>query len=194
MIHAHPWLGLTILGFLFLAGGCARYEYDLMRPEAHARHIGAKTTDVFTIDPLEYHLVTVDNRLVMLVYNHTSDAVQLVGGMSYVVSPEGQSHPLRSVPVAPDSFIKMILPPLRPRVERYGPSFGIGVGASSGGYHHGGVGVGVGTEIGDDYYYVPDDGQEYWQWTGESDVRLNMTYEQGDRTFSHEFVFHRKKM
>lgn len=176
------------------AAGCAHYEYDVIRPEGMAGHVGNKQADIFTLDPLEYQLQTVDNRLVMLVYNHTDQAVQLIGGKSYVVSPNGESHPLRNVPIAPGSFIKLILPPLRPHAEHAGPSIGFGIGASSGGYHHSGVGVGVGTGVGGHDYYVEDNGQEYWEWNDESDVRLNMTYEQNDHTFSHEFLLHRKKM
>ena len=57
-----------------------------------------------------------------------------------------------------------------------------------------GSGVGVGTGVGDDYYYVEDHGQAYWEWHGESDVRLHLTYQKNDQEFFHEFLFHRKKM
>jgi len=184
---------VSLLTILFLTG-CAKYEYDLIRPEAHARHIGSKSAEVFTIDPLEYHLQTAESRLVMLVYNHTETPVELLGGKSYLVTPAGESKPLRNVTIAPGSFIKFIMPPFRPRVERVGPSIGFGFGMSSGGHSGSGVGVGVGSGIGDDYYTYTEDSAFFWQWSGETDVRLNITYKQGEQVFSNEFVFHRVKM
>lgn len=180
---------VSLLMILFLTG-CAKYEYELVRPEAHARHIGSKSPQVFTIDPLEYQLQTAESRLVMLVYNHTETPVELLGGKSYIVTPQSESKPLRTATIAPGSFIKFIMPPFRPRVERVGPSIGFGFGMSSGG----GSGVGVGVGSGDTYYSYTEDSAYFWEWSGETDVRLNITYKQGEQEFTHDFLFHRVKM
>src|SRR5262245_50127092 len=103
---------LTLFGLL--VGGCARYEYDVVRPDDLTGHVGTKEDVVFTRDPLEYRLRTADNRLVMRIYNPTDAPITLLGARSSVVDPDGQSHPLPSMTAAPESFIKLILPPLRP--------------------------------------------------------------------------------
>src|SRR5688572_26779464 len=111
------------------AGGCARYEYDLVEPRELTRHIGGNVDQAVEIDPLTYRLRSVDNRLVIRVYNNTDDSIELLGDKSTVVDPNGQSHPLRSQSIAPRSFMKLILPPPRPQVyDRGGTTFGVGVG------------------------------------------------------------------
>src|SRR5439155_6189759 len=108
------------------------YEYDLDQPSDLRRHIATRTDIVVGIDPLEYRLRTVDNRLVMRVFNQTDDAINLLGDKSAVVDPHGQSHPVRSQAIAPHSFAKLIFPPIRPRVYDSGPTFGIGIGTRIG--------------------------------------------------------------
>src|SRR5438067_6143668 len=125
----------TMLAMLLLAaGGCAKYEYNLVKPTELSKHIGAGSDSVVSVDPLEYRLRTVDNRLVIRIFNPTDDVIELVGPKCSMVDPEGQSHPLRSQSIAPGSFIKLILPPPRPRVYDpygggyWGPTVGVGVG------------------------------------------------------------------
>src|SRR5215218_6311688 len=91
--------------------GCTRYEYDITRPTDLAMHVGTKQDAIAPRQPLEYRFRTVDNRLVMSIDNKTDDTIQLQGDRSSVVDPSGQSHPLRTQPIAPQSFIKQILPP-----------------------------------------------------------------------------------
>ena len=96
--------------------------------------------EVVRIDPLEYRLRSYENRLVVNVFNPTPDPVTLAGERSYVVAPNGQSHPLRGQTIAPDTFVKMILPPMRPYYRESGPNigFGLGVGISSRGHYRSG--------------------------------------------------------
>jgi hypothetical protein len=202
-----------------LLGGCARYEYDLVEPAELARHIG-KAEEVVPVDPLEYRLRTVENRLVIHVVNPTDEPVTLVGPQSYIVSPGGQSHPLRAQTIAPNTFIPLILPPVRPAYYYpSGPTWGfgfgvVGVGGHShnhdGGHHRGGGGhrgrVYSSAAYYDDpflygpppYYLVDDEVADtiYWKWKGESDVRLHLVFQRGTnaKTFSDDFTFHRKKM
>lgn len=191
MILSMKWPILAI----FLLTGCASYEYDVTRPSEYARHVGTKAEERFTREPLEYRLQTAESRLVMMVFNPTDQPIQLVGDRSSVVDENGQSHPLRSVAIASRSFVKLILPPLRPYIERTGPSIGIGVGGTFGsaGYNRYGV---RGYQFYDDPYYmaVVDDNALYWDWKGETDIRITLVYQQGEKTIEHEFVIARKKM
>jgi hypothetical protein len=184
------------------AGGCARYEYDLVRPQELAQHVGTKQWVVLRRDELEYRLRTSDNRLVALVYNRGGRAVKLSGADSAAVDPRGESHPLQGRTLPPDSYVKLILPPPRPEVRSYGPTFGFGVGV---GYSRRfgrpyRDGLGYGSVLYDDveprYYtvYDPND-RSYYDWPGESDLRLLLAFERdGAEGFRHEFVFRRRKM
>jgi hypothetical protein len=193
-----------------LIGGCAKYEYNLVKPPELQRHIGRDADAVVPIDPLEYRLRTVDNRLVMQVFNPTSDPIELVGPRCTVVDPNGQSHPLRSQTIAPGSFIKLIFPPPRPEVYAPyygGPYWGVGVGYH---VHHTGWGHRC---AGPSYVYSPyayypypyypgpyylavyDESEPYyWDWRGVGECRVLLTYRRGDKEIRHEFVFARQKM
>lgn len=179
---------------LFLATGCATYEHDLVQPADLARHIG-KADEVFVRDSIEYRLNSIENRLVLRAYNTTDQAMTLNGEKSVVVDENSQSHPLRSVTIAPKSFVKLILPPLPPRIERVGPSIGIGFGGMYGdarrGRYYGGDYYG---STAPQYFAVYDDGAYYWSWTKESEIRLTLLYEHGASTTRHEFVIARRQM
>jgi hypothetical protein len=182
---------------LLLVVGCARYEYDIIRPTDLAMHIGKQTDAIAPRLPLEYRFRAVENRLVMSIYNTTDDPIQLVGERSSVVDPEGQSHPLRSQPIAPNSFIKQILPPYRPRIERGGPTFGIGIGTHVG-YHRRRA---YPYDAFDDSFYdepryfaVIEDDALYWNWSGEGQIRMMLVFMRGEESFTHEFVIQRVKM
>ena len=182
---------------ILLLVGCARYEYDITRPTDLAMHVGTKSDAIAPLPPLEYRFRTVENRLVMSIYNTTDDPIQLIGERSSVVDPEGQSHPLRSQPIAPNSFIKQILPPYRPRIERSGPTFGIGIGTHVGHRHR----RAYPYDAFDDPYYdepryfaVIEDNALYWSWSGEGQIRMMLVFARKDETFTHEFVIRRVKM
>jgi hypothetical protein len=179
--------------------GCTHYEYDILRPPEFARHIGTKADEIFQRDPLEYRLITVDNHLVMRIFNMTDDAITLLGQRSSVVDPNGQSHPLPTQTMAAHSFVKLIFPPLRPHVERLGPSIGIGIGGVYGSAHRHYSAWG----FTDDYYdfdepryltVYDDNSSIYWDWNGEGEMRVMLVFERADQTFEHEFVIARKKM
>jgi hypothetical protein len=196
---------LPTLLLLLLAGGCARYEYQLVRPPELTRHIGRGADAVFTLEPLEYRLRTVDNRLVMRVFNPTEDPIQLIGAQSTVVDPNGQSHPLPGQTIAPSSFIKMIFPPPRPRVhDPYGgptfhTGFGVGVRVDSGARRRGRPGrssavYASSTAVTPRYLQVYGDPHFFWDWRGEGEARIILVYRRGDDEFRHEFLFRRKKV
>jgi hypothetical protein len=192
-----PWLPTTLAVALFVAGGCARYEYDLVSPPDLARHIGSKADEVLRVDPLEYRLRSFDNRLVVHVHNPTDDPVQLVGGQSYVVAPTGQSHPLRGQTIAPGTFIKLIFPPPRPYYPASHPNFGIGFGVGISRR----VSAGYSSPLYDPlwnepryYTYYDENDATYWDWDGQTDAKVHLAFQRGGNTFAHDFTFHRKKM
>jgi hypothetical protein len=130
--------------------------------------------------------------LVVRIFNPTSDPIELLGEKSTAVSPDGTSHPLRGQTIAPQSHAKLILPPRRPRVYNSGPTFGVGVGM-----HVDRREYGYPDPVYDDqprYLAIYDDDALYWDWNGQTEVRLTPVYQRGDESFRHEFVIRRKKM
>ena len=202
---------LVVLSACALLGGCARYEYDLVHPPELRRHVGPKTDQVIRLDSIEYRLRTVDNRLVMRAYNRSDVPLQLLGEQSVVVAPDGESHPIRGRTIPPGSYVKLIFPPPRPRIQNYGPTFGVGVGVgySSHDRYHGVVGAS--PNVHDPLYdhgpayltmYEPAEAL-YWDWQGETDARMILVYRRAGPSAAtapasseirHEFTFHRRKM
>lgn len=178
---------------LFLCLGCSHYEYDLVQPPDMAGHIGTKADLISKREPLEYRFISLEDRLVVRVYNPTDTQVNLLGGSSSVIDPSGQSHPLRSQAIPPGSFVKVILPPIRPQLGPSGPTLGIGIGVAGGRFHRGFAE----SEIIDEprYYTLYDEGDTtYWTWDGETNVRLILSYQRNEKNFSDTFELHRKKM
>ena len=186
---------LGILPFASLAiawsclTGCAHYEFDLVDPPEFARHVGDANAQRLTRDPLDYRMQSSEGHLVIKVFNPTNDTILLLGRLSSVVDPGGQSHPLLDQTIAPASFVKLILPPLRPQVTPTGPSIGIGVGV---------VGYRDAPGPYDDHprYFAVYDASDplYWDWQGETDVKLTLVYRRGNDQFTQTFTFHRTKM
>src|SRR5687767_8404246 len=108
--------------------GCARYEYDIVKPPELAQHVGSKSPVRFPLGDLEYALQASDNHLVMLITNRANEPVKLLGGDSYAIDPKGESHPLTDRVIPPGSHAKLILPPPPQQVRETGPRFGIGLG------------------------------------------------------------------
>jgi hypothetical protein len=181
------------------ATGCAHYEYDIVDPPKLAGHIGP-TEEVIKIDPLEYRFESYENRLVTSVFNPTPDPVTLLGERSYVVAPNGQSHPLRTQTIAPSAFVKLILPPMRPYYRESNPSIGIGFGVGFSRGYYGRRPWGY-TRYGAGYYdepryitYYDESDATYWAWEGETDVKLHLVYQTPKDTLTDDFTFHRRKM
>jgi hypothetical protein len=177
--------------------GCASYEYDITRPADQRMHVSRKSDAVVRLDPLEYHLRATEGRLVMQIKNPTQEAIQLDGDRSAVVDTEGQSHPLRSQTIASGSFIKLIIPPMRPRVQPNGPVFGIGVGVSASRYDgHERRPLPPRDPFLDQpqYLTVYDDSDAYYfDFKAAGNVRLVLVYHRGEETFTHEIGLNRSK-
>jgi hypothetical protein len=193
-----------------ISAGCARYEYDIVEPREFTRHIGRDVDAVVQIDPLTYRLRSADNRLVMRVYNNTDESIELLGAQSSVVDPNGQSHPLRSMSIAPHSFIKLIFPPPRPQVYDNGPTFGVGVYGMRADAIPGPPPEGLPDRrefhmhypLANPYFQdepqylavVDESDTYYWEWKGTGEARVNLVYRRGDGEMRHAFVFRRVKM
>ena len=201
---------LVLLSACALLGGCARYEYDLTQPPDLRRHIGKKSDEVIRLDPIEYRMRTVDNRLVIRAYNRTDQPMQL-SDQSVVVAPDGESHPIRGRTIAAGSHVKLIFPPPRPRIERGGPTFGVGVGVGVSRHRHRYRTLGADYDTVDTLahepayltMYEPAEAL-YWDWKGERDARITLVYQRAgpaaaatapaSSEIRHEFTFHRRKM
>jgi hypothetical protein len=181
----------ALMMIVLLLSGCS-YEYDITRPPEVAGHVGDKTDYVFDLDPLEYRMRSVDSWLVLRIYNPTDDPITLLGPQSSAVDPGGQSHPLRTQTMASHSFIKLILPPPPPNVQPSGPTIGLGIGIIGSRSHRHFTQDGL---IDDEprYLVVVDNDSYYWEWNGETEVRLLLAFDRNGKSFSHEFVIARKK-
>jgi hypothetical protein len=213
---------LALLLSLLLAG-CTHYEFDIIHPPQLTQHVGTKSDAIATLDPLEYRFRSYEDHLIIRVFNPTDEPIKLLGDQSAVVDPEGQSHPLRSATIESHSFVKLILPPAPIIVEPTGPRIGIGLGVRAEapttadqplylmthgrryhrGYYPRYYGF-YGWRAYDpwfyDYYspryYVLYDENDttYWDWRGETEVRLALAFERNGKTFRDEFEFKRVKM
>jgi hypothetical protein len=198
------------------SAGCARYGFTVIDPPDIAGPVGESDDTVYRRDLVEYRLRAVDGRLVLRLLNVTDAPLILSGEKSAIVDPTGQSRPVSGQSIEPGSFIKLILPPPRPTIERTGPSIHIGAGYRYGAYHrsggqyrdrgdryrHGASGYGryayydpfLHDELTSTRYYrVYDDANPfYWSWSGEGTVRLRLVYGQAGRNDAEDrFVFAR---
>ena len=197
-----PFTSPLVLTMLLLAGGCARYEYDIVEPQDLAGRVGTKSPVVLPVEPIRYEARTYSDRLVLFVHNESDEPLKLLGEDSFVVDPRGESHPMPTRTIAPASSTKLIFPPVRPTFRHSGTSFGFGVGVGVSrnygrrGYYRGGF-------AGDPYFYddypryyaLQDDGTLYWDWGGDGTVvKLRLVYQSGDKRFHHDFTFRRVKV
>jgi hypothetical protein len=181
--------GETLVLLSLLCCGCATYGFDVVQPAVADRAIGGDQWTSVTIDPLVYKLRADEGRLVMRIYNPTSDAIELLGGKSTVVDPDGLSHPLHSQVMAPETDIAYVFPPLRDTATGGEPEIGIGAGNfDSPGYIAPSGYQAASTPP------IPSAASAYdFDWEGESDVSMTLVYKRGDSTFSQSLAFHRVK-
>ncbi len=171
-----------------ILGGCSHFEFDLTQPADLAVHIGSASPTRLSVPPMEYRLQASEGRLVMEIHNNGSDAVELLGARSTLVDPDKQSHPLVSQTIAPGSYIKLLLPPYPPNDNDTGPRIGIGFGA-----RYGRAGLPAMREP-MTLDVSPGETNVYWDWNGESDVKLTLVFAHADQSFSQAFTFHKRKM
>jgi hypothetical protein len=180
---------VTIVTAVMLLGGCAHYEYDLIDPPNLARHIGSQSDAVLPLDPLVYRLRSFDNHLVVRIFNPSVDSISLRGDTSYIVDEAGQKHPVSAQTIAPNTYLKLILPPLSPEPVGSPPppvNPGIGIDAD------------FGPAVNQTLYPF---GQRYandthdWDWNDQEQVRMSLSFDRrGQPAFTQTFLFGRKKM
>ena len=194
---------LAICCVSMLLVGCTNYNYIVTDSKHLSQRVSKDTQTTLKIDPVIYGMVVKENRLVLTIKNTLADPVELLGTKSTVVDEKGQSHPLRSQTIAPNAFVKLILPPLRPRFET----------APSGGFMFGmharressavpdaaepkSLRAPVATHSAEPIYldYFSDTDPYYWDFDGESEIRLLLTYQKADGTvWTDQFVIQRQK-
>jgi hypothetical protein len=74
----------------------------------------------------------------------------------------------------------------------------VGVGYSHYDGHHRGYCPGFYDPFWDEpryYTYYDESDTTYWDWEGETDIRIHLVFQRGGpKTFEHDFTFRRKKM
>jgi len=167
--------------------GCRTYDYRVVQPPGVPGVIADQPVIVH-YDPLDYRLSRQRNRLNVRINNPSEDRIILTGNKSFVVDPQGESHPIRGRPIGPHSYVWLSLPPV-PITYAYpdygwGPGWGVGMGW---GWYDPFWGPFYGGYWGPppvSYYQIvtPYD----WTWkTGP--VRLRLTYDRNGKTFEHDF-------
>jgi hypothetical protein len=193
-------LSIVALAGILLSGGCARYEYEVVEPADLAQRIGSKLPVTLNVEPIRYEAISSSDRLVLLVHNDSEQPLKLLGEDSFAVDPAGESHPMPTRTIAPQSSTRLIFPPVRPtlRSSNSGLSVGVGVGYSNAGRRA----YGRGGFAGDPYFYdnypryyrLEDDGVVYWNWSGDGTlVKVRLVYQLADKRFPHDFTFRRVK-
>lgn len=158
---------IAIVILLIGLGGCARYDYQVIKPDTLSSRI-TQTASRLQTPNMVYLMQAYENRLVMQLHNKEATPVELLGEKSFVVDPAGVSHPLRSLTIAPDSYAKLVLPPLRPRFDDHRFNFGVSSQVSH---------LDSPRAIQPVYLDVyADTDAFYWDWDGESPIRMRLTY------------------
>jgi hypothetical protein len=189
MFTPDRFAGAVLLTAAALLGGCAHYEYDIIEPPELAGHIGSQTDIVLNRDPLIYRMRSYDNYLVIRIFNPTPDPISLRGDQSYIVDPQGMSHPPQSQTIGPRAFIKLILPPLPPEAPGMVPTTNVQIGAPSD----------FGPQVAEMVYLPPathyaNEGF-FWNWNGEGDVRMSLAFQRDAQPpFTQNFGFRRRKV
>lgn len=166
--------------------GCGTYVYRVVQPGGVTQTITDQPV-VLRYDPLEYRLVRQKDRLAMRIVNPTGDRIVLDGARSYVVDPEGESHPLRPHILGPQSFTHLLLPPLPFTVAYPDYYWGWGPGWGWGPYD-----PFWGPFYGPAFYGPPPLSYARvitrydWTWkTGAA--RMRFTYQRNTNVFEHNF-------
>jgi hypothetical protein len=181
-----PTVGWAALLAMCLCCGCAHYEFDVVQPPVNG-HVGRHSDTHISIDPLVYRMRSVGGRLVVWIENPKTEPIELLGRGSVAVDPWGQSHPLEEQTIAPGSYIKLVIPPMRPSGGNSAPpqTSGAFSAADQPGYiRPQGYGQANGS-AGDDV--------RYWDWNDESEIELNLVFQRGDKTFMQTFVVRRAR-
>ena len=171
-----------------ILAGCTSYNFQITKPENLAALISESPHELRTPN-LTYRMQAMENRLVILAFNETDKTNRVMGDRSFVVDPNGASHPLRSQSIAPHSHVKLILPPLYPPFPQPYPRFEIEFN-SDGMYHSRNNEPTPVQYLG---IYEESDSY-YWKWDGQASIRLSITCQREDGTqFTDNFTITKVK-
>jgi hypothetical protein len=181
---------IFLLGTIILVSlsGCTTYRYRVVQPPGVA---AVETQPVRVhVDPLDYTLFARHDRLGMHITNPTDDRILLLGSRSYVIDPQGESHPIRDRALGPHSFTELLLPPIPfsvpyPDYSVYGPGWGWGY---TGSWYDPFWGPGLGWWGPPPIAYHRILTVYDWQWKG-GPVRLRLAFERNGKNFEHDFEF-----
>jgi hypothetical protein len=166
---------------------CAPTTFEFQAEEIpDVIHVTHQTESVFADPPVQYRLLADESHFVIWIENHAMSPVELIGDKSTIEDSNGDVHPLRGREIAPRSPIKLVLPPLAdensgespyeppPRLPQPGnpydqPGF-INV-----------PGTGGGTQA------------SAWHWDDNSEIRLDLLFQQGDHQFQQHFVIRKTR-
>lgn len=174
-----------LLLFAFLTGGCANYRYAVVSPDGQSRDVQEKLDLVIPAAPAELRIREFSDRCVIMIENPTSEPISLDGGQSALVDPSGETRAIANQLIPPGAFTKLILPPLRQDDPR-GPEFRIGFG----------VLVQVDPPANgprESAMLSADSPVDYWEWSGAGEVRLMLSFKQGEQTTRHTLTVRRWK-
>ena len=185
---------IPLLAAVTLLCGCQSYQYRVVQPPGVPQPILDQPVSL-NYDPLEYRFVRRHDRLAMRIFNPTDDAISLQGARSFVIDPEGETHPMHGRIIGPHSYTRMVLPPIPMQITSYsywGP--GVGWGGWGPGW---GPGWGWGWGWGADWYppeaWTTEIRTQYdWNWHL-GPARLQLTYEQAGKTFQQRLEIVREK-
>jgi len=186
---------------LAMAGGCVNYAYDVTPTGVATFRVPADRFAPIPQGPVDYRFRTIDNHLVVQVWNATHDPVRIVAEKSVVVDPYGRSHGIRPMVIAPGSFVRFIVPPVLRTVAEPGWTVGVGfgVGGGFGHYHHGRF---YGGGFYDPFWFdepryvtVVEGEQAYWEWDGaDGEARLILVIEHQGHQFTQELRITRSRI
>jgi hypothetical protein len=184
-------------GFILalLLPGCASYHYFITEPAGLAQQVPEKPVRVERA-PLGYQFSDTDHQLSIAVSNPTDHPVSINEKKSFVVDPDGKTHPIKPGNIAPRSYVRFVLPPQQKSV-RVAPAFGLGLGFGHVGYPFASS-VGLYEPIygPHNYYYYDEEDMPGWRWKAGS-VRMRLSFDsQGTTTnaFEHDWTFERRKI
>ncbi len=182
--------------FLFIAAalvclstGCkTAYQYRVTEDDEKAKVVEGRPVKLL-YGPLEYHFARQREGLDMRIINLSGQRIVLVGQRSYVMDPEGETHPLRDRVLGPGSYTGMALPP-EPRVY---PNLGTWPGGMTGWYDP------LSGPADSTTYYWPNETyfgvkQPFeWHWKSGT-ARLRLEYQTEGKSFEHDFVLVRERV
>lgn len=177
-------LPAVLLASLLAGVGCTSYHHRLTEPTELACDIRAEDA-VTRLFPMRYLWNTVEDRLVVRIFNDGESNVLLDGERSVLVDPAGQSRPLRSQTIASGSYARLVLPPYRSAEYAPGPTMSIGFGVSSVGAGHRAPRSVPAAMV------IVHDHETRWDWPAGTTIRLQLHFTCGQETFDHAFVLER---